>query len=185
MAEDQGFFQSTSRAGPVMGFLSLIPAKAWEYLAVAIALAAFGGFCYVKGGEGPKAQLAAKTAQMDAFVAQTKTLGEQAQKAADSRKKADQLAKENADHENAVTAAANAATVAKLRHDLAARTSGNYLPAAPASSPNPALACFDRPNLERALGDFIAGIRGLADEGTAAAIDLNTAKTWVQSLPSP
>ena len=169
-----------------MGFLSLIPGKVWEYLAIALLLAGFGAFCYVKGGEGPKAQLAAKTAQMDAFVAQTRTLGEQAQKAADARKLADQQAKETADAQNAAAVAANNATVSKLRHDLAARTNSHYLPPAPPASSRPDLACYDRAALELALGKFIGDVRGLADEGTKATIDLVTAKNWAkQTLISP
>ena len=164
-----------------MGFLSLIPGRVWEILAVLIALAAFGGWMYYKGGVGPRAELATVKAQFEAFVGQTKALGDAAQKAADARQKADKLAKEKADHENARIAADNASVIAKLRHDLSTRTSGNYVPPAPASSPNPALACFDRPALESAIRTLIGDVRGLVDEGTTATIDLNTTKAWAQS----
>ena len=161
-----------------MGFLAAIPAKAWEYLAVVIALAAFGGFMYVRGGVGPKAELAASKATFAAFVAQTKALGETAQKAADARKKADQQAKESTDAKIAAVQAAADSTIGKLRHDLATRTSGHYLPAAPVASSRPDLACYDRAALESAIGAFIADARAIADSGTAATIDLNGAKEW-------
>ena len=155
--------------------------KLYEYLAIVLALAAFGAVCYVKGGEGPKAALAAKTAQFEAFQASVKALGDAAQKASDARKAKDIADKEKADHENATAHAVDTATIAKLRHDLDARTNGNYLPAAPASSGNPSLACFDRASLEFAVRDFIADIRGQVDQGTAATIDLNPAKAWAAS----
>ena len=161
-----------------MGFLAAIPAKAWEILAGVLLIAGFGAFCYVKGGEGPKAELAASRAQFAAFVAQTKALGETAQKAADARQKADQQAKESTDAKIAAVQAAADSTIGKLRHDLATRTSGHYLPAAPVASSRPDLACYDRAALESAIGAFIADARAIADSGTAATIDLDGAKEW-------
>ena len=123
---------------------------------------------------------AVKVAQdkLTTFTAQVKTLGETAQKAADARKLADQQAKESTDAKIAAVQAAADSTIGKLRHDLATRTSGRYLPAAPVASSRPDLTCYDRAALESAIGAFIADARAIADSGTAATIDLNGAKEW-------
>ena len=179
MGENQRVFRHAE--GLKMGFLSLIPARVWEYIAILIALAAFGGYMFWRGGEGPRAELATVKAQYAAFQSQVKVLGDNAQKAADAEKAKDLANKENADHENAVTAAANASVIAKLRHDLATRSGGNYLPPAPSGSNRPDLACYDRTALELAVRDFVTDIRGQVDQGTAATIDLNTARMWAAS----
>ena len=88
---------------------------------------------------------------------------------------ADKLKKESADAENLRLRTALAGAV-KLLRDERARRGG--LPAAPAGSSRPDLACFDRSEFERAYGAFVEDVRRVADEGAAATLDLNTAKDW-------
>lgn len=60
-----------------------------------------------------------------------------------------------------------------------ARAGKPNVPSSPTASKCPTgQACFDRAELDRALGDFRTGIRQLASEGSSIDIDLNTARQW-------
>lgn len=89
---------------------------------------------------------------------------------------ADERRKESADAENAQALAILAGTVAKLR----ARPPVSLVSTASASAGGPDVACFDRPIVERAYGALVIGLRSLADEGSKATVDLDTAKRWLQ-----
>ncbi len=93
-----------------------------------------------------------------------------------------ELRKEKADAENATTRAALAVALNSLRVEADHRSF--TVPGAPAGSSRPDLACFDRAEYQRAHGESLVrlrrGARGIADEGTACTIDLNTAKNWEQ-----
>jgi len=120
------------------------------------------------------------------FKSNVELLGKKAE-ADRVKKEADNLkAKENADVEHAKTVADLAATVKRLRGANPPRSS---LPSAPTTSSRPDLACFDREQYLREDGAATArlfeGARSLADEGTAATVGLNTAKTWAASTLKP
>ena len=117
--------------------------------------------------------------ELTAFVNQTKVDGERAVLLADKQKAADTLKKEKSDAENKRSHANDVAVIAKLRADRD-RAGSSGLPAAPAGSSRPLLACFDRPEYSRAYGEFVAEIRGLATEGTTSTIDLDSVKVWHQ-----
>ena len=158
-----------------MSWLTGISSTVW------IALAVFAAGCVagaVPAWKYQGARLEAEKAHYAMFVAQTKAEGEAAQKAAKAREVADQQRKEEADHENSDALATLAGTIGRLRHanDAARR----IVPAAPAASRRPDLACFDRIELERALGNFLAEARGLVDQGSTCTVNLDTAKIWAQ-----
>lgn len=115
----------------------------------------------------------------DGFVSTTKVQGEAAQREADTKAKADRQLKENSDHEYKIALAGLRADNQRLRD---ARAGSHIVPAAPAGSRSPGLACFDRADLERALQQFDAGISGLFDEGDADAVGLNTARAWAANI---
>ena len=58
----------------------------------------------------------------------------------------------------------------------------SFLPAPAASAPSPARACFDRPQLERALRELDSGVQDLVREGDEARLGLDAAK---QAWPKP
>lgn len=66
-------------------------------------------------------------------------------------------------------------TIVRLRRDRDSASSGG-VPKAPPNSPRPDLICFDREAYKSAYGELVAEVRGLADEGTANTIDLDSAK---------
>jgi hypothetical protein len=116
-------------------------------------------------------------AQYQSFGAGVAKLGEQA-KAKNALIALDQLkAKERADEQNRRITAGLRADIKRLRDDRA-RSGSGVVPAAPAGSVRPDLACFGRTELERAYGELVTEVRGLADEGTAATVDLDTTKKW-------
>lgn len=119
----------------------------------------------------------AEKVEFDKFVAKTEALGIAAQAKADQQKADDKLAKEKADATNAQTVTALAATITGLRNS---RPAGNLVPAAPAGSKRPDLICFDREAYKSAYGGLVKDLRGIADEGTAATVNLDTAKLWAQ-----
>lgn len=87
--------------------------------------------------------------------------------------------KELSDAENKRTTDKLLADIARLRKQ---RPDSSFVPAAPAGSSRPDLICFDRAEYVRADGAFTAGARGLADEGSKAAVDLDTAKRWAHGM---
>ena len=149
-------------------------------LGLLLALAVAGDALLAKLYVGAKQDVARVQQAYDSFKAQVKVEGEEAQKKAAAQEMSDKLRKDTADAENKATVASLTADIAKLRHDRDSAR-GDFLPAAPAGSSRPDLSCYDRAALESALGGFIAEIRGYADEGAAATVDLDTAKKWAQS----
>lgn len=125
-----------------------------------------------------QARLDAVQAKYDGFVATTKVIGEQAAKDAKKVEAADKLKKEKSDAEFKVVSAANVALARKLRE---ARSHSNYLPPAAATSSSPERACFQRTELESAIGRLDTGVSGIAEKGDAARIGLDTAKGWAQA----
>ena len=109
------------------------------------------------------------------FVATTKALGDAQNERAKAQELADRQRKESADAQAKRTLDSLRATVAKLR---AERAGGSFVPAAASGAASPARACFDRAELERALGDLDKGAQGLVDEGSEAVSGLNAAKAW-------
>jgi hypothetical protein len=110
-------------------------------------------------------------------LALVQAIGEQAQRAATAQAAADLRNKERSDDEAKRITAAHNAVVARLR-DANARRS--FVPAAPASSKRPELACFDRTELDGALRQFVANAIGLIGEGEQATIDLDVVKGWAK-----
>lgn len=152
-------------------------------IALGAAFLAFGGFCAYRMHQHDQIALNALQSEFDAFKGGVKALGDAAQKRADAENLANAKRKADADKENAAAHAVDARAIASLR--LAAdRARGRQLPAAPSGSSRPDLLCLDRAEYQRADGEATErlrqGARGLADEGTAATVDLNTAKAWAK-----
>lgn len=113
----------------------------------------------------------------DGFVSLTKVQGEAARKAAVKQAANDQLRKEKADHENQAVIAVLHADIERMRKSRAA---GSFVPAAPAGARRPELACFDRAELESAIRELDIKVQGLVDEGSEAAVNLDSAKAWAR-----
>lgn len=156
-----------------MGKLAALFGSSWaEYAIVALVIALYSGWIAYEARKGPEAALAAKTAQMDAFVAQTKALGETAQKAADARKLADQQAKKDADnvHEADVAklATAWAAEYDRLRKSAAANTRRDAVrPVTVSASLSCSTAAAD--SISAAVSESISGARAALDECESGA----------------
>ena len=133
-----------------------------------------GGAWWVQG-----LRLDAVQAKYDGFVATTKAQGEAAKKLADAQAAEDKRKKESSDHEYETTIASLRADVKRMRD---ARSGSRFVPAAPAGSRNPGIACFDRAELERTLQQFDEAITGLIAEGDADAVGLNTARAWAGGI---
>lgn len=133
-----------------------------------------GGAWWVQG-----LRLDAVQAEYDGFVATTKAQGEAAKKLADAKAAEDKRIKDNSDHEYQITLAGLRADNQRLRD---ARASSRIVPAAPAGSRSPGLACFDRAELEQALQRLDDAISGLIGEGDADAVGLNAARSWVAGI---
>ena len=118
-------------------------------------------------------------AKFDGFIATTKAQGEAAEKLAKAKEAEHKREKEIADHEYQTTITGLAADVKRMRD---ARARSGYVPAAPAGSRSPELACFGRTELEQALRRFDEGITGLFAEGDAQAVGLNVARSWAAGI---
>lgn len=149
-------------------------------LLVWIALGAFVAGALTGGGAAWTVQgwrLDAVKAEFKGFVDTTRAQGEAAQKLSDATKAADKKRKEHADVENKRTLDGLRADVKRLRD---ARAGGGFVPAAAPGTHRPDLACFDRTELERAIRDLDHAVQGLVDEGSEAAVNLDTARIWAQ-----
>lgn len=168
-----------------MSLLSLVP---WwgRWIAIAAIIIACIAFGAIKMHQYDQRTYNKLKLEYSAFKADIKAQGNAAAIKARAQEAADKQRKEkvDADYEKTVTALNR--TIASLRHVNPARSN---LPAAPAGSRRPDLACFDRAEYQRADGEAIAklfaGARSLADEGTAATLGLDAAKTWAQQPVAP
>lgn len=146
-------------------------------LAVSVALAAAAGFGAYKMHEHDQVALDKVKQDFSLFEARVSALGEKAKSDAKSKEAADAALKKRIDDENKRVVAGLVADIKRMR-DERDRARGSFVPAPLAGAARPDLACFDRTALESALRDFVAEIRSLVDEGTAATVDLNAAKAW-------
>lgn len=155
-----------------MPWALLLDYRAWLVAAIA-GLAIYAAVQRLEK-EQAKAEFAKFRADVQSEAAKAKVKAAQ-------REAADLEKKRKSDDENKRTHDSDAAIIAQLRRD---NSSSSRLPEAPSGSKRPDLACFDRAEYQRADGatteKLFAGARGLADEGTAATIDLNTARAWAQ-----
>ena len=122
-------------------------------------------------------------AEYNKFKGGVAALGEQAKTKNAIQALNDLKLKERTDEQNRIDRAADRAAITRLRDD-ADRARRSPLPPAPAGSSRPDLLVLDRAEFERAHGEALSrlrdGARRLADEGTAATIDLNTGKMWLK-----
>ncbi len=140
-----------------------------------LGLASGGGMAWKVQGW----RIDAVQAKFDGFAATVKAQGEAARKSAKAKADEDDRNKKSADHEYQITIDSLTADVKRMRDDRA-RT--GYVPAAPAGSRSPGVACFDRAELEQALRRFDEGVTGIIGEGDADAVGLNVARTWAQAI---
>lgn len=133
-----------------------------------------GGAWWVQG-----LRLDALQSKYDGFVATVKAQGDAAKKLADATAAEDKRKKESSDHEYQTTIASLRADVKRMRDD---RTRASFVPAAPAGSRNPEIACFNRSDLEQAIRRLDSGISGLVEQGDADAVGLNTARAWAGGI---
>jgi hypothetical protein len=165
------------------------------WIAIAVTSAAVGAGAAWKVQEwrldSAKAETKLVQSEYDQFVTKTEAAGKIAEAEKKATIAADKLREGNANAENARTTAALRSDIKRLRGERdQARAGSSIVPAAAHGAANPETACFDRPELERALRGFIdqiaAGTRILVDEGSQATIDLDSAKLWAQDLtPKP
>ena len=148
------------------------------YAVVAIALigaaAGFYGKIHHDGYEQGKAEV---QAQFNKFKEDTaKLAAEQAEKAR-VQQQSDQLKKDTADAENKAAMARLNATIGELRHQRDSSRAA-FLSSTAASPGSPQSTCFSTSELGAAYGRLVESVRGIADEGSKAVTDLDTAKKW-------
>lgn len=151
------------------GFTQL-PIAAWGAIGAAAVILGLGAYGWVQ-----TARLDACNAKFSAFQAQVKALGDVA--AAKAKAENDRQAKLLKESE---------AQSAKLKSDLSIankrlrdeRASSSRVPEAPAGSPKPHLACFDRSELESALQRLDEGVSGFLDEGDQNTLRLKLSRDW-------
>ncbi len=151
----------------------------WVLIGLVLA-SAFGAGWKVNGDRWEK-KYQTLQAEYDQFKGGVAALGEAAKVKAKKEATANKLAQRRANEQNTSTITTLRADVERLRNDRD-RAGGGRVPPAPAGTIRPDLACFDRASLESALGKLIGDVRGLADEGSQATIDLDTGKNWIKSL---
>lgn len=158
--------------------LSLLIAN-WRWVLMGLLLAALGIQTW-RLGNAEDALESVQTAYSE-YRGGVKALGEAAAKRAALQALRDLQDKERADDEAKRNTDRFTADIGRLRQQLDnARRS--TVPPAPTGSKCPdGQACFDRADLERALGKLLADVRGLADEGSKVVIDLDSAKRWANS----
>ena len=141
---------------------------------VAVAASLWLHGCHT-GTSHQEAKTAAVRAAYHGFRADTERLGVAAQERTASRELAYKLNKERADEESARSLAALRADRDRLRR---ARPSGDFVPRTAAIAGSPDRACFDRPELERAIREFDTEVAGLIGQGDETRLKLDSAIRW-------
>lgn len=156
----------------------MIPyATAIKYVAIVAVLATAFGAGWKINGDRWEVKYTALNSKFEQFKGGVAALGHAAEARSAIQALNDLKSKERNDEEHTRVTAAMRADIKRVRHD-ADSARGSFVPSAPAGAARPDLACFDRGEFESALRDFVADIRGQADEGTAATVDLDLAKVW-------
>lgn len=159
---DTGFVKNRVQRG----FLSITSG-------LAITIAVLAGLLYLQ-----TERLRLAKAQHATFVSQIDAIGKAQAAIVKAKIAQDKATKEALDVKNQEVKRITADNVRLMRESR--NSGGGKLPAIPTGTSRPDLACFDRAEYQRAYGEFIAEIRGFADEGAACTIDLNTSKEWVR-----
>lgn len=141
--------------------------------AAAVLFAAF-----MVGSNYQKAKTDLVQAEYDGFVAQVKSEGAAAIKAAKLKEDADIRLKETSDATYTSRLAALRADIDRMRHN---RTRGSYLPTPRAATSSLDRVCFDRAQLELALQQLDVDVSGIVGEGDAAKLRLSVAHDWGQA----
>ncbi len=169
---------SNSLRGGIMitELISKVTGNPWFLVAaLGLGLASGGaGAWYVQG-----LRLDAVKAEYKGFLTRVDIEGKAAAKEAERVTAANKLNKTKADDENKIAINLLNADIERLRN---ARTRRGYVPAAPASSGRPDLACFDRGSLEQALRQFDEEVNGLVAEGDQNAVMLSTGRLWASRI---
>jgi len=150
----------------------MFPISAWIALGAALIIGGLGIALKVQ-----TSRLDAVKTEYAAFRAQVAAEGKIAQAKTDARIAVDKLKMEKSNADHAKNAAALNATIKRLRN---ARPGSSFVPTTATAATSTDRACFDRPQLERAIRDFDTGVQGLVDEGSQVTVDLNTAKEWAK-----
>ncbi len=154
------------------GFIQL-PVMAWAALGAALVIAGLGVAVKVQ-----TARLDACKSEHAAFVATVEANGKAAEERARKVEQDDRKRKEQADAENAKTRRDMAGVYDAYKRLREQRSAGGFLSAPAPGARSPERACFDRAELERAMGEVDAVGAGIAKEGDEARIDLDTARRW-------
>jgi len=155
------------------GFITL-PLAAWGAIAAAVVI---GGLLLALKVQSSR--LEAVKQEYAAFQAQVKANGDAAAKEAKRIEAENKAKKDKIDNENIKLRADVAALNRKLRDKHPA---GSGLPEAPANSSRPELACFDRAAFRGAYGALVTELRTIADQCSADAVDLNSARAWAADI---
>lgn len=150
-----------------------------KLIVMAVLCGAIGGFGFFQGERLEAKNTAAVQARFDAFVAETKAIGKQAEAAAEEKNQTNKATKEKIDHENARAIDSAVSDARRLRDS---RASGSYLPIASRTARSTQTSCFDRDELEQAIQRLDDEVSGIIEKGDQAVVDLNSGKAWVLRL---
>lgn len=152
----------------------------WRAVLVAGLVAALGVQSWrLDRCQGKAAEIQRK---FDGFVADTKRIGEQAEKEAHAEMLRNKLWKGLNDEKTNADLARLRLERDRLRNNRTGAR-GGLLPAAPSGASRPERACLDRADADRALREFEAGVEGLIAEGDEARVKLDGARRWAQGKP--
>ena len=147
-----------------------LPLLGWAAVAAGVAFVGMGIALKIT-----RSELATCKAEYQSFKATTESIA----LAAIARLKAEAVRqaglRKESDDKYAKEHAALSAANKRLLDD---RSRGDRVPAAPAGSKRPDLACFGRADLESALRRLDEGISGLVDEGDQNTLRLKMSREW-------
>lgn len=147
----------------------------WKLVAVGVLVAILGAY-----GVTMRTQRDIARAEYSDFRREIAVAAQAAAEQALKRTIADEKRKEESDAAHAKTVATLTDSIGRLRLERDDARS-RFLPPTAAAPDRPDLACFDRAEYLGAYRDLVSEVRGPADEGTAATVDLDAAKGWATS----
>lgn len=119
--------------------------------------------------------------RLESFRTAVAAVGEAQEKITAARIKRDKRLKQEIDREHTKRVTALSARIVTLVGELRNNASGSVLPA-PAPGAEGTDITFDRPQLDRALRNFTAGVAEIVGDGAKAVEDLNAAKGWIRAV---
>ena len=165
------------------GLIAFLAGPIGRWLLIALLMVSAAGAAALKMHQHDRIAYDDLADKFSRFRGGVEAAGRAQEKASAAKKAADeQTTKEVNDAYHRTIAALNDRIAGLRLANRAGDPGGGLVSPATADADGSGLACYDRAEFVGAAGALAAGLRRIADQGTAAVTDLNAAKDWALRL---